>query len=77
MSLSSAVLVVLAGVKALQIRALIAAAPSFAPPPETVASAVAHEEKWPDTLTAVGSVSAAQGVTVAPEIAGTVTRNRL
>jgi membrane fusion protein (multidrug efflux system) len=60
-------------VKALQIRALIAAAPSFVPPPETVATAVAHEEKWPDTLSAIGSVSAAQGVIVAPEIAGTVT----
>jgi membrane fusion protein (multidrug efflux system) len=60
-------------VKALQIRALIAAAPSFAPPPSTVATAVAHTEQWPDTLPAIGSVSAAQGVIVAPEIAGTVT----
>jgi len=41
-------------------------------PSETVATAVAHEETWPETLTAVGSVSAAQGVLVAPEIAGKV-----
>ncbi len=41
---------------------------------ETIASAVVHEEKWADTLSAVGSVSAAQGVTVAPEIAGTVSQ---
>jgi len=31
-----------------------------------------HPETWPDTLTAVGSVSAAQGVMVSPEIGGTV-----
>jgi membrane fusion protein (multidrug efflux system) len=43
-----------------------------APPPETVSAAVAHEEKWQDTLTAIGSISAEQGVTVSPEIAGTV-----
>lgn len=69
------VLVVLGGlaaVKIMQIKTMIAAAPMFAPPPETIATAVVHEEKWPDTLSAVGSVSAAQGVTVAPEIAGTV-----
>ena len=60
----------LATIKVLQIKALIAA-----PMPEqseTIATAVAHEETWPDTLSAVGSVSAAQGVVVAPEIAGTV-----
>jgi len=60
-------------VKALQIRALIAAGAAFVPPPETISSAVAHEEKWQDSLTAVGSVNAAQGVIVSPEIAGTVT----
>lgn len=60
----------LATIKVLQVKAMIAA-----PMPtqsETVATAVAHAETWPDTLTAVGSVSAAQGVTVAPEIAGTI-----
>jgi membrane fusion protein (multidrug efflux system) len=67
-----AVLIVVAGVKVLQIRTLIAFGKNFVPPPETVASAVAHEEKWQDTLTAVGSVNASQGVMVAPEIAGSV-----
>ena len=62
----------LAAVKALQIKTLIDSAALFAPPPETIASAVAHAENWPDTLPAVGSVSAAQGVTVAPEIGGKV-----
>ena len=71
-ALAGVVALTLAGVKVLQIKTLIAAGAAYAPPPETVATAVATEEKWPDTLTAVGSVSAAQGVIVAPEIAGTV-----
>jgi len=60
-------------VKGLQIGTMIAAGKAFVPPPETISSAVAHEEKWQDTLSAVGSVNAAQGVIVSPEIAGTVT----
>ena len=59
-------------VKALQIRTLIAAAGSMVPPPETVATAEARLEKWQATLSAIGSVTAAQGVMVAPEIAGTI-----
>jgi membrane fusion protein (multidrug efflux system) len=67
-----AVVVGLAGVKAWQVHTLIAAGQAFVQPPETISAAVVHEEKWPDTLTAVGSISAKQGVTVSPEIAGKV-----
>ena len=63
---------VLGAVKYLQIKAMLGSADMFAPPPETIAVAVASEEAWPDTLTAVGSVSPAQGVMVSPEVAGTV-----
>lgn len=62
----------LAGVKAMQIRKLVVAGKSFAPPAETVSSAVAREEKWQGTLTAIGSIVAVQGVTVTPDIPGTV-----
>ncbi len=62
----------LGGIKALQIKTLIASAKSFSQPPETVSSAVVREEKWQGTLTAIGSITAVQGVTVTPEIAGTV-----
>jgi membrane fusion protein (multidrug efflux system) len=62
----------LGGMKYMQIRAMLGAGDMFAQPPETIATAVVQEESWPDTLTAVGSVSAAQGVMVSPEIAGTV-----
>ena len=62
----------LAGTKALQFKKLIAAGKAYAPPPECVSSVLVREEKWQGTLTAIGSVTAAQGVTVTPEIAGTV-----
>ncbi|MEP6663250.1 MAG: efflux RND transporter periplasmic adaptor subunit [Verrucomicrobiota bacterium] len=41
-------------------------------PTETVSSAVVREEKWQDQLSAVGSVTAVQGVNVTTENAGTV-----
>jgi membrane fusion protein (multidrug efflux system) len=67
------IFIILAGVKALQIHAIVAFANGFVPPPETISSAVVHEENWQDSFTAVGSINAVQGVTVAPEVAGTVT----
>ena len=62
----------LAGVKALQIKKLIDGGKAFAPRPESVSSAIAREEKWQDSLTAIGSIAAVQGVTVTPEIPGVV-----
>jgi membrane fusion protein (multidrug efflux system) len=62
----------LAGVKALQIKKMIAAGAAFKMPPETVSSAVARDEKWQGTLTAIGSITTVQGVMVTPDIPGTV-----
>ncbi len=68
----AAIFVVLAGIKAWQIHAMIEFNNTFVPPPETISSAVAHEEKWQDTLTAIGSVDPQNGVTLASEVPGTV-----
>ncbi len=62
----------LAGVKTLQIRKLIAAGQAFATPPESVSSVVVREENWQIDLPAIGSISAVQGVTLAPDLPGTV-----
>ncbi len=62
----------LAMIKTMQIKTLINAGKHYAPPPESISSAVVHEEKWQNSLSAIGSVSAVQGVTVTPEIAGIV-----
>jgi membrane fusion protein (multidrug efflux system) len=63
---------VLATVKALQIRAMVAQGKKNVPPPETVTTAVATAESWETSLTAVGSLTAVEGVTVAAELSGKV-----
>jgi membrane fusion protein, multidrug efflux system len=62
----------LAGTKFLQIKKLTSQ--PYVPPPDTIASAVAHPEKWQDSFSAVGSITAVQGVTMTPEIAGTISQ---
>jgi membrane fusion protein, multidrug efflux system len=62
----------LAAVKGRQIQKLVAAGKSMVPPPEWVSVAVVREEEWPKTLTAIGSITAVQGVTVTPEVTGIV-----
>lgn len=61
-----------AGVKTWQIRTLVASAKAAASPPETVSTTVVREEQWQPTLAAIGSVAAVRGVTITPEIPGTV-----
>src|SRR3954454_23119999 len=61
---------VLAGIKFMQIKKLTST--PYVVPPETISSAVAHEEKWQNTLSAVGSITAVQGVMLTPQIAGNV-----
>jgi membrane fusion protein (multidrug efflux system) len=67
-----AVIVGLVAVKGSQIFKMISFGETYVPPPDAVSSAVAHEEQWQDTLTAVGSIDPQNGVTLAPEVAGTV-----
>ena len=62
----------LAYIKIGQFKTMGAATAMFTPPPETIATAIVSAESWPEILPAVGSVSPAQGVTVAPEIGGAV-----
>ena len=71
------VIAVLAGVKALQIRAMIEQGKKAVLPPETVTTAVARAESWETSLSAVGSLTAVQGVTVAAELAGEGREDRL
>jgi len=66
-----AVIAVLGGIKTMQIRKLIAGSGGQMPP-ETISSAVVKEEKWERTISAISSVTAVQGVTVTPELAGTI-----
>ncbi len=67
-----AVIAVLAGVKALQIRALIKAGSEASMPAETISATEVRQETWESLLPAVGSVTAVQGVELRSELAGTV-----
>ncbi len=78
MLLMLAVMAMLVGglgfVKFQQIQTAIAQGASFQPPPEAVTTIVARQAEWPDTLSAIGSVAAVQGVTVSADLSGTVDR---
>jgi len=65
---------ILAAIKGLQIGAMIKQGKSFVPPPETVTSAVVKSDSWTSSLTAVGTLSAVQGVTVSADLAGKVVK---
>jgi membrane fusion protein, multidrug efflux system len=68
------VIAILAGIKTLQIRSMIASGKKMVPPPETVTTTAARAETWSSDLTAVGTLNAVQGVTVACELAGKVVK---
>ena len=59
-------------VKFRQIQAAVAQASSFQPPPEAVTTVVARKAEWPASLGAIGTVTAARGVTVSADLPGIV-----
>lgn len=61
-------------VKGLQLGRMIAHGKAFVPPASTVTAATVDRVEWETTLKAVGSLEAVQGVMVASELAGRVTR---
>jgi len=63
---------IVAGIKFLQIRKMIQAGKHMGRPPAIVTTAEVQEETWQTSLTAVGSLSAVQGVLVAAELPGRV-----
>jgi membrane fusion protein (multidrug efflux system) len=66
------VIVILVAIKALQISAMIDQGKKFVPPPETVTAAAVRADSWETALTAVGTLNAVQGVTLAADLAGKV-----
>lgn len=68
------VIAVLAGIKILQIRAMVDQGKKFVPPPETVTTAIVRPDSWETALTAVGSLTAVQGVNVSAELTGKVVK---
>jgi membrane fusion protein, multidrug efflux system len=69
-----AIVAALGFVKFKQIQTAIAQGAAFQPPPEAVTTIVAAEEKWPSTITAIGTVAAVRGVAVSADLPGVVDR---
>jgi len=67
-------ILVLVGIKVAQIRAMINAGKSFAPPPESVTAAKVQATEWEASRAAVGTLVAVRGVTLASEVTGLVRR---
>lgn len=57
-----------------QVKAAMAGAAAFRPPPEAVTTAVAREDLWDQSIAAVGSLSAVHGVVVSADMPGIVSR---
>lgn len=68
----AAFLAAIGAVKYGQIKKGMAQHASYQPPPEAVTTVVAKAEEWPATLSAIGTVAAARGVTVSADLPGIV-----
>jgi membrane fusion protein (multidrug efflux system) len=65
---------VLATIKVLEVKALIAKYAAFGPAPAAVTSSVARAQTWQPVLTVVGSMRAVNGVLVSTDLAGIVSQ---
>jgi membrane fusion protein (multidrug efflux system) len=66
------VVLVIADIKGSQIHAMIKSGENAPEMTETVSTFTAEKQKWPNTYTAVGTVEASEGITIAAEVAGKV-----
>ena len=67
----------IAGLGFIKFRQFQAMAQQFAamqPPPDAVTTIVAAKDEWPNTLNAIGTIAAVQGVTVSADLPGVVDR---
>jgi membrane fusion protein (multidrug efflux system) len=72
--LTGAIAAGLGFIKFRQIQAAIAQGAAYQPPPEAVTTIIARQERWPDRLSAIGTMAAVQGVTVSADLPGIVDR---
>lgn len=65
-------ILVLGGIKAMQFGTMMASGQNFTPPPESVTTATAQLSTWETSLSAVGSLTAVEGIMLSAEQAGKV-----
>ena len=66
------IVLVVGGIKAGQIGAMIKAGKSAPVPSETISSYTAEIQHWPNTFKALGTVEASEGIVISAEVAGKV-----
>ncbi len=66
------IVLVIGGIKAGQIVAMVNAGENTPPPSETVSTYTAEIQQWPNTYRAMGTVEASEGIVIAAEVAGKV-----
>jgi len=62
----------IAGIKALQIKAMIDQGAKFQMPPEVITAADVQTQTWESTMSAIGTFKAVQGVTISAELPGKI-----
>ena len=68
------IIVVIGGIKAKQIGFMIESGEAFTQPPEAVSVSRAEQQTWTNTLSAVGSLEAWQGLTITAEVEGRIAK---
>lgn len=71
LAITAVVLAALGFAKFNQIKTAIAAS-NYQPPPEAITTIAAKQEKWPSTISVVGTLAAIHGVTISADLPGTV-----
>lgn len=66
------IVLVVAGIKASQVFAMIDAGKNAPEMTETISTFTAEVQKWPNTYKAVGTIEASEGITITAEVAGKV-----
>jgi membrane fusion protein, multidrug efflux system len=74
LAVTTSVLAALGLLKYQQVQEAIAKNAAFRPAPEAVTTIVTRQERWPDTLKAIATVAAVQGVVVSADLPGIVNR---
>ena len=72
LSVTALLIVALSFVKFRQFQEAAGQAAAFRPPPEAVTTIVAQQERWPATLSVIGTMAAVQGVTVSADLPGII-----
>lgn len=66
------IILIVAGIKAGQIVAMVSAGENAPPATETVSTFTAEAQRWPNSYTGMGTVEASEGIVIAAEVAGKV-----